>query len=109
MFFQLFLLLNLLTSLFANKIQLNNCNCGGFTRISSFGEFQEIKIDKNPLEALFSHPDVIGRRIYVVGNFGETQVLDGIILKELYTNVSVIRKIIVKGIKILNEFKIISF
>jgi hypothetical protein len=88
MIFQSFFLLNIFSSLFANKIQLNNCNCGGFIKISSIGENQEIKINKNPLEALFDHPDVKGRRIYLVGNFGETQVLDGIILKELYTNVS---------------------
>lgn len=88
MIFTILFLSTIFLCLNANKIQLNNCNCGDFIKISSFSEKNNLKIDKQPFEALFDHPDVKNRRIYLIGNFGETQVLDRIILKELYTNVS---------------------
>lgn len=69
------------------KKQLIPCNCGSFLKIDSIGEFNELKIDKTAIENLLNNETVIGRRFYLIGNFGETEVIDGVILKELYTNV----------------------
>ena len=85
MIFKSLLIIFAIFSSFADKIPLNNCKCDGFLAVSPRNE---IKFDKNPFEAFFDHPDVTGRRVYVVGSLGETQVLNEIILKELYTNVS---------------------
>ncbi|KAG5667638.1 hypothetical protein PVAND_015612 [Polypedilum vanderplanki] len=44
------------------------------------------KIDLQPLNELLSHQSIKERKLYVVGNYGETDVLNGVILNELYEN-----------------------
>jgi hypothetical protein len=58
------------------------CSCGKFIDLKSS------EIDMQPLNELLSHPSVKGRRLYTVGYYGETDVLSGIIVNELYENVS---------------------
>lgn len=85
-FFKLIFLI-LLPTLIAAEDQLSPCECGHFIGVSSVGEMDNVKIDKQAIRKLLNHPAVIGKRFYLVGNFGETDILDSIILKELYTNV----------------------
>jgi hypothetical protein len=81
MIFKLFILI---ISVFATSAQAPDsiCSCGTFI------DLKTSKIDLQPLNELLKHPSVKGRRLYTVGYYGETDVLDGIILNELYENVS---------------------
>jgi phosphoribosylformylglycinamidine (FGAM) synthase PurS component len=66
----------------------NLCNCGRFIDIKISQNDQKLEIDVKSLEEFLQNPLIEGRRLYVVGNYGETDVLNGVILNELYENVS---------------------
>ena len=83
--FKIILIIFLSTLISADNL-LNPCDCGEFLGISSVGDSNNVKIDKAAIRKLLSN-EVIGKRLYLVGNFGEAEILDSIILKELYTNV----------------------
>lgn len=83
---------------------LNPCDCGEFLGVSSVGESQNVKIDKVAIRKLLSNEAVVGKRLYLVGNFGETDILDSIILKELYTNVG----LTVEFLSIFSKIKIFT-
>lgn len=83
---------------------LNPCDCGEFLGVSSVGESQNVKIDKVAIRKLLSNEAVIGKRLYLVGNFGETDILDSIILKELYTNVGLSVEFLIIFVRLLSIF-----
>lgn len=89
---KMFLFLFLLPLIAADE-KLISCNCGNYVGVGSIGENNEIKIDESAIRNLLDNEAVRGRRFYLVGNFGETEIIDGLILKELYTNVSEFPKV----------------
>ncbi|XP_070509080.1 chromosome partition protein Smc-like [Chironomus tepperi] len=64
----------------------NLCNCGKFIDLKVNKIDNKYEIDLKAFEEFLSNPLIQGRRLYVIGNYGETDVLSGVILNELYEN-----------------------
>ncbi|KAL7014128.1 hypothetical protein ACKWTF_015756 [Chironomus riparius] len=64
----------------------NLCDCGKFIDIRVTQNDNKHQIDFKSFEEFLKNPLIEGRRLYVVGNYGETDVLSGVILNELYEN-----------------------
>ena len=65
----------------------NLCDCGKFIDIKVTENDNKYQIDLKSLDEFLQNPLIEGRRLYVVSNYGETDVLNGVILNELYENV----------------------